>query len=240
MKRRIIEIDQDKCNGCSACAEACHEGAIAMVNGKAKLMRDDYCDGLGDCLPACPTGAITFVEREAVAYDEKAVMENKREKMQEKMRKEGMTLPCGCPGSQSRKIEQTEFVDAEISYTKPVSRLSQWPVQIKLVPVNAPYFDGAKLLIAADCTAYAYAAFHEQFIKGHITLVGCPKLDSVDYSEKLTEIISNNDIKSVTVVRMEVPCCGGLEHAAKTALQQSGKFIPWQVVTISTDGKILD
>lgn len=240
MKRRIIEINKEKCNGCGACASACHEGAIAMVDGKAKLMRDDYCDGLGDCLPACPTGAITFVEREAAAYDEKAVMENKQKKMQEKIKKEGMRLPCGCPGSQSRKIEHTECADTEISYTQPVSRLSQWPVQIKLVPTNAPYFDGAKLLIAADCTAYAYAAFHEQFIKGHITLVGCPKLDGVDYSEKLTEIIRNNDIKSVTVVRMEVPCCGGLEQAAKTALQQSGKFIPWQVVTISTDGKILD
>ena len=240
MKRRIIEIDQDKCNGCGACATACHEGAIAMVNGKAKLMRDDYCDGLGDCLPACPTGAITFVEREANAYDEKAVMENKRKKLQEKMRQEGMTLPCGCPGTQSKKIEHAECDDEKVCYTKPVSRLSQWPVQIKLVPVNAPYFNGAKLLIAADCTAYAYAAFHEEFIKGHITLVGCPKLDGVDYSEKLTEIISNNDVKSVTVVRMEVPCCGGLEHAAKTALQKSGKFIPWQVITISTNGKILD
>ncbi len=239
MKRRIIEIDEEKCNGCGACAEACHEGAIAMVDGKAKLMRDDYCDGLGDCLPACPAGAITFVEREAVAYDEKAVMENKRKKMQEKMKKEGMTLPCGCPGSQSRKIEHAECDNEDISYTKTVSRLSQWPVQIKLVPVNAPYFDGAKLLIAADCTAYAYAAFHEKFIKGHITLVGCPKLDSVDYSEKLTEIIRNNEIKSVTVVRMEVPCCGGLEQAAKNALKQSGKFIPWQVVTISTNGEIL-
>ena len=224
MKRRIIEIDQNKCNGCGACAAACHEGAIAMVNGKAQLMRDDYCDGLGDCLPTCPTAAITFVEREAAAYDEKAVEENKRRRLQEKMQTEGMTLPCGCPGS----------------HTEAVSRLSQWPVQIKLVPARAPYFDGAKLLIAADCTAYAYAAFHEKFIKGHITLVGCPKLDSVDYSEKLTEIIRENDIKSVTIVRMEVPCCGGLEFAAKTALQQSGKFIPWQVVTISTDGRILD
>ncbi len=240
MKRRIIEIDRDKCNGCGACAAACHEGAIAMVDGKAQLMRDDYCDGLGDCLPACPTGAITFVEREAAAYDENAVMENKRKKMQDKMKKEGMTLPCGCPGTQSKKIEHAECAGTEAPFAAAVSRLSQWPVQIKLVPVNAPYFDGAKLLIAADCTAYAYAAFHERFIKGHITLVGCPKLDSVDYSEKLTEIIRNNDIKSVTVVRMEVPCCGGLEHAAKTALQQSGKFIPWQVVTISTDGRILD
>ena len=242
MKRRIIEIDQDKCNGCGACAAACHEGAIAMVDGKAKLMRDDYCDGLGDCLPACPTGAITFVEREAAAYDEQAVMDNKRRKMQEKMKKEGMTLPCGCPGSRSRKIEHAEAEGSCAAETsaRPVSRLSQWPVQIKLVPTNAPYFDGAKLLIAADCTAYAYAAFHEDFIKGHITLVGCPKLDGVDYSEKLCEIIRDNDIKSVTVVRMEVPCCGGLEHAAKTALQKSGKFIPWQVVTVSTDGKILD
>ena len=240
MKRRIIEINSEKCNGCGACAAACHEGAIAMVDGKAKLMRDDYCDGLGDCLPACPTGAITFVEREAAAYDEKAVEESKQKKMQDTMKKEGMTLPCGCPGTQSKKLEHAERADAETSYAKPVSRLAQWPVQIKLVPVNAPYFDGAKLLIAADCTAYAYAAFHEQFIKGHITLVGCPKLDSVDYSEKLNEIIRNNDIRSITVVRMEVPCCGGLEYAVKTALLQSGKFIPWQIVTISTDGNILD
>ena len=234
MKRRIIEIDENKCNGCGACAAACHEGAIAMVDGKAKLMRDDYCDGLGDCLPACPTGAITFVEREAAAYDEQAVMENK----QRKMRKEGMTLPCGCPGSQSRNIRHEDAPAVETPQAQQTSRLSQWPVQIKLVPVNAPYFDGARLLIAADCTAYAYAAFHERFIKGHITLVGCPKLDSVDYSEKLTEIIRENNIKSVTVVRMEVPCCGGLEMAAKKALQQSGKFIPWQVVTVTVDGRL--
>ena len=255
MKRIIIEIDENKCNGCGACAAACHEGAIAMVNGKAKLMRDDYCDGLGDCLPTCPTGAITFVEREAAAYDEAAVMENKQKKlqkrmgdnmkedlrkMQEKMQTEGMTLPCGCPGTRSRRIEHEQTNRAEVPFGEQTSRLSQWPVQIKLVPTNAPYFDGAKLLIAADCTAYAYAAFHERFIKGHITLVGCPKLDGVDYSEKLTEIIRTNDIKSVTVVRMEVPCCGGLEQAAKTALQKSGKFIPWQVVTVSTDGRILD
>ncbi len=240
MKRRIIEIDQEKCNGCGACAAACHEGAIAMVNGKAQLMRDDYCDGLGDCLPACPTNAISFVEREAAAYDEKAVLESKQKKMQEKMQREGKTLPCGCPGTNSRKIEHEAQKSCETAYASPVSRLSQWPVQIKLVPVNAPYFDGARLLIAADCTAYAYAAFHERFIKGHITLVGCPKLDSVDYAEKLTEIIRGNNIKSVTVVRMEVPCCGGLEHAARTALQNSGKFIPWQVVTISVDGRILD
>lgn len=236
MKRRIIEINHDKCNGCGACAAACHEGAIAMVNGKAQLMRDDYCDGLGDCLPACPTGAISFVEREAASYDEAAVLANKQKKMQQ----EGMRLHGGCPGTRMKTIRHAESADAKAAPVKSQSRLSQWPVQIKLVPVNAPYFDGAKLLIAADCTAYAYAAFHERFIKGHITLVGCPKLDSVDYSEKLTEIIRNNNIKSVTIVRMEVPCCGGLEHAAKIALQNSGKFIPWQVVTISTDGNILD
>ena len=235
MKRRIIEIDQDKCNGCGACAAACHEGAIAMVDGKAQLMRDDYCDGLGDCLPACPTGAISFVEREAAAYDEQAVLANK----QKSMRKEGMSLHRGCPGMQLKTFVHQETGGASAPAAQE-SRLSQWPVQIKLAPVNAPYFSGAKLLIAADCTAYAYAAFHEEFIKGHITLIGCPKLDNADYSEKLAEIIRSNDIRSVTVVRMEVPCCGGLEHAAKTALQQSGKFIPWQVVTISTDGRILD
>ncbi len=234
MIRRIIQIDREKCNGCGACAEACHEGAIAMVDGKAELMRDDYCDGLGDCLPACPTGAITFVEREAAAYDEQAVMENKQKKMQ----KAGMTLPCGCPGSQSRQIKRVEEPHAGAQCAAQESRLSQWPVQIKLVPVNAPYFDGAKLLIAADCTAYAYAAFHERFMRGHITLVGCPKLDSVDYAEKLTEIIRENDVKSVTVVRMEVPCCGGLERAAVTALKNSGKFIPWQVVTVTLDGRL--
>ena len=238
MKRRIVEINREQCNGCGACAAACHEGAISMIDGKAQLMRDDYCDGLGDCLPVCPTGAITFVEREAAAYDEKTVMENKRKMMQEKMKKEGMTLPCGCPGSQTRRIEHTAYAEVEEENAKHVSRLSQWPVQIKLVPVNAQYFDGAKLLIAADCTAYAYAAFHERFIRGHITLVGCPKLDDADYSEKLTEIIRDNDIKSVTIVRMEVPCCGGLETAAKKALRQSGKFIPWQVVTVTVDGRL--
>ena len=235
MKRRIIQIDEEKCNGCGACAAACHEGAIGMVNGKAKLLRDDYCDGLGDCLPACPVDAISFVEREAAAYDEAAVLANKQKKQQSE------NLPCGCPGTHSRKIDRNENEEEpQVSGIRQHSRLSQWPVQIKLVPVNAPYFDGAKLLVAADCTAYAYAGFHEDFIKGHITLVGCPKLDNADYSEKLTEIIKNNDIKGVTVVRMEVPCCGGIENAAKTAIQNSGKFIPWQVVTISTDGKILD
>lgn len=236
MIRKIIQIDEEKCNGCGACATACHEGAIVMIDKKARLMRDDYCDGLGDCLPACPTGAITFVEREAAAYDETAVLKNKAEAMN----KQGETLPCGCPGTQSKSIGHEECGCDSKDAKEPVSRLSQWPVQIKLAPVNAPYFDGAKLLIAADCTAYAYAGFHEKFIKGHITLIGCPKLDSVDYSQKLGEIIAENNIKGVTVVRMEVPCCGGLENAVKAALQSSGKFIPWQVVTISTDGKILD
>ena len=236
MIRRIIQINQEKCNGCGACAAACHESAIAMVDGKARLMRDDYCDGLGDCLPTCPTGAITFVEREAAAYDEQAVMENKQRKMQ----KADMTLPCGCPGSQSRNIQRAAAPAVETPQAQQTSRLSQWPVQIKLVPVNAPYFDGARLLIAADCTAYAYANIHQEFMRGHVTLIGCPKLDAVDYSEKLTEIIRNNDIRSVTVLRMEVPCCGGLEHAAVTALKNSGKFIPWNVVTFSVDGRILD
>lgn len=234
MLRKIIHINEDKCNGCGACANACHEGAIGMVDGKAKLLRDDFCDGLGDCLPACPTGAITFVEREAAEYNEAAVKASKAEKS-------GGTLPCGCPVTHSKRIERHDRPECgEESHVHARSMLSQWPVQIKLVPVNAPYFDGARLLVAADCTAYAYGAFHEDFIKNHITLVGCPKLDSVDYSEKLTEIIRTNDIKSVTVVRMEVPCCGGLENAVKKALQASGKFIPWQVVTISTDGRILD
>lgn len=232
MIRKIINIDENKCNGCGLCADACHEGAIGMIDGKARLLRDDYCDGLGDCLPVCPTGAITFVEREAAAYDEEAVMKNKSAQA---------PLPCGCPGSQSKAIaRKNSKVENNNSSNISVSQLRQWPVQIKLVPINAPYFDGARLLVAADCTAYAYAAFHEDFIKGHITLVGCPKLDSVDYSDKLTEIIRENNIQSVKVVRMEVPCCGGLENAVKTALQNSGKFIPWQVVTISTEGDILE
>lgn len=240
MKRKIIHIDEDKCIGCGACASACHEGAIEMVDGKAKLTREDYCDGLGDCLPACPAGAITFEEREAPAYDEAAVLAAKQKKMQA----EGMSIPHSCPGSQMRTMNREEQTAADAPSQNPaavpVSRLQQWPCQIKLVPVQAPFFEKAKLLIAADCTAYAYANIHQEFMRGKITLIGCPKLDDIDYSEKLTEIIKNNDIQEVTILRMEVPCCGGLEMAAKKALQNSGKFIPWRVVTVSIDGNILE
>ena len=230
MKRRIIKIDEEKCNGCGLCARACHEGAIEMIDGKAKLTREDYCDGLGDCLPACPVNAITFEEREAPAYDEAAVKRAQAEKAAKK--------PFVCPGKMAKAIVRENAEPAKKQDSP--SRLGQWPCQIKLVPVNAPYFDGAKLLIAADCSAFAYGNFHEEFMRDHITLIGCPKLDSVDYSEKLTEIIAQNDIRSVKIVRMEVPCCGGLENAVKRALMNSGKFIPWQIVTISTDGRILD
>lgn len=234
MLRKIIKIDEEKCNGCSACATACHEGAIEMINGKAKLTREDYCDGLGDCLPACPTGAITFEEREAPAYNEEAVKKAQAEKAE----KTGKPMPCGCPGTMAKAIKRQNTELPRVASVN--SQLSQWPCQIKLVPVNAPYFENANLLVAADCTAFAYGNFHQEFIKNHITLVGCPKLDAVDYSEKLTEIIRNNNIKSVKVVRMEVPCCSGIENAVKKALMDSGKFIPWQVVTITTDGKILE
>lgn len=232
MIRKIIKIDEEKCNGCGACASACHEGAIEMINGKAKLTREDYCDGLGDCLPVCPTDAISFEEREAPAYDEAAVLAAKKEK-------EAKPLPCGCPGSNAKTIER-EASSCPTAEAPVTSELIQWPVQIKLVPVNAPYFDDANLLVAADCSAYAYGNFHNEFIRNHITLIGCPKLDEGDYAEKLTRIIANNNIKSVTVTRMEVPCCGGIENAVKRALHASGKFIPWRVVTISTNGKILD
>ena len=220
MIRRVIQIDEEKCNGCGICVTACHEGAIGMVDGKARLMRDDYCDGLGDCLPNCPTGAISFIEREAAAYDEAAVKANMERK-------------------ETHKAAGREAFQEEVSRETVQSQLQQWPCQIQLVPVNAPYFEDAKLLIAADCTAYAYANVHEEFMKGKITLIGCPKLDQIDYSEKLTQIIAENNIKSVTVLRMEVPCCGGLENAAVKALKNSGKFLPWQVVTISIDGRIL-
>lgn len=238
MIRKIIHIDEEKCNGCGLCASACHEGAIDIVDGKAKLVRENFCDGFGDCLPNCPTGAITFEEREAPAYDEAAVKKAQEAKKMEEtkfMHHEG-----GCPGSRMMQFEQKEPENTPVAARQPVSRLAQWPCQIKLVPTQAPFFDGAKLLIAADCTAYAYANMHEDFMRGKVTIIGCPKLDAVDYSEKLTEIIANNDIRSVTIVRMEVPCCGGLQRAAETALRNSGKFIPWQVVTISRDGNILD
>ncbi len=272
MVRQIIHIDEEKCNGCGLCAEACHEGAIDIVNGKAKLVREHFCDGFGDCLPNCPTGAITFEEREAPAYDEAAVKSAKAEKTagreacEEMGQKEGMRFMTeqemnmkkemeqhaaghGCPGSRFMKLggnsERNENGEnpapGQMSAAyRPVSRLAQWPCQIKLLPAKAPFYDGAKLLIAADCTAYAYANMHEDFMKGKVTLIGCPKLDAVDYSEKLTQIIAENDIKSVTIVRMEVPCCGGLQRAAENALRASGKFIPWQVVTISRNGEILE
>ncbi len=232
MIRKIIHIDQEKCNGCGACANACHEGAIEMVNGKAVLTNEHYCDGLGDCLPACPTGAIRFEEREAPAYDEAAVHAAK-------MKKHGISAAAGCPGSRAQLLSRAPAQPAT-PLNQPESQLRQWPVQIKLAPVNAPYFEGANILVAADCTAYAYANFHQKFIRGRIVLVGCPKLDEGDYTEKLTRIFSENNIKSLTIVRMEVPCCGGLERAAKNALQASGKFIPWQVETISVDGRILE
>lgn len=239
MIRKIIRIDKEKCNGCGACADACHEGAIDIIHGKAELVREHFCDGLGDCLPECPTGAISFEEREAPEYDEKAVKEAQKKIL---AKNQTMATHVGCPGSKSMQIQRKETSETKklSSNADQVSSLHNWPVQIKLAPVNAPYFNDAKLLIAADCTAYAYASFHQDFIRNKITLIGCPKLDQVDYSEKLTAIIQNNNIQSVTIVRMEVPCCGGLEMAAKKALQNSGKFIPWQVVTISIDGKIIE
>jgi Fe-S-cluster-containing hydrogenase component 2 len=239
MKRQIIKIDEEKCNGCGICVTACHEGAIGMVDGKAKLLREDYCDGLGNCLPACPTGAITFEEREAMAFNKEEVEKNMQQTPQQ-------PVFSGCPGTQAKALRHdmiapaTSAAPAAQTAAAPESQLNQWPVQIKLVPVNAPYFHQANLLVAADCTAFSFGDFHNKFMKNKITLIGCPKLDEGDYAEKLTAILQNNDIKSVTVVRMEVPCCGGIEYAVKTALQASGKMIPWQVVTISTDGRILE
>ncbi|NLJ41926.1 MAG: 4Fe-4S binding protein [Clostridiales bacterium] len=254
LKRKIIKIDEDLCNGCGICVDACHEGAIGMIDGKARLLRDDYCDGLGDCLPVCPTGAITFEERKALPFDEEAVKANMAKLSKGpkaggcpgsnaqaiKREPELDPLLCGCPGTNLKRIDRSVEKRDNTPVPEQTSNLMQWPVQIKLVPVNAPYFNNAKLLIAADCTAFAYGNFHERFIKGHITLIGCPKLDEGNYADKLTAIIRENNIKSVTVVRMQVPCCGGLQNAAVTALQNSGKMIPWQVVTISTDGNIID
>ena len=262
MIRKIIKIDEEKCDGCGLCARACHEGAIDIIDGKARLVRENFCDGFGDCLPNCPTGAITFEEREAPAYDEAAVKTAKQEgknmtaedimriedeterraAMSEHLAAGGKHPAGGCPGSRMMRLrqEKASLEETAASGYRPCSRLEQWPCQIKLLPVKAAFFDGAKLLIAADCTAYAYAGMHEDCMKGRVTLIGCPKLDAVDYTEKLTEIIRENDIRSVTIVRMEVPCCGGLQRAAENALKASGKFIPWQVVTISTDGRILN
>ncbi len=275
MIRKIVEINQELCNGCGACANACHENAIVMIDGKATLIKDDYCDGFGDCLPACPTNAISIIEREAADYNEEEV--KKRQALMKQLgggcpgsmarsivRKPAAENAGGCPGSRARSISKpaqntaagiagagsntaadfgtaaTPAAAPSANFAPAVSQLTSWPVQIKLVPVNAPYFDGANLLIAADCTAYAYASFHEEFLKNRIALIGCPKLDSVDYSEKLTEILKHNDIKSVTIVRMEVPCCGGLQNAAVSALRDCGKMIPWQVVTIGIDGQKRD
>ena len=260
MKRKIVEIDTEKCNGCGLCAKACHEGAIAMMDGKARLVKDDYCDGMGDCLPACPTGAITITEREAAAYDALAVAARSKLKVEsEELKADTTTIkpaaaPHICPGKMARLLRHSEEpgraacpqaaaerrVGDNAPYQAAVSELRQWPVQIKLVPVKASWFDGAKLLVAADCTAYAYANFHQKLMRGRITIIGCPKLDVGDYTEKLTAILHENDIKELVIVRMEVPCCGGLERAATNALKASGKFIPWRVITVAIDGHIID
>ena len=235
MIRKIIKINEEKCNGCGLCAKACHEGAIGMVNNKAKLLRDDYCDGLGNCLPVCPVGAITFEEREALEYDEKAVMENMKKN---ELKKENKPAHGGCPGMRAMSFKNNTESSGNKNDFEALSRLSQWPVQIKLVPVNAPYFSGADLLVAADCTAFAYGDFHNKFIKDKVTLIGCPKLDEVDYSEKLCAIISQNDINGITVARMNVPCCGGIEYAVKEAVMKSGRDIPVDVRIITTNGEL--
>ncbi|MGI6621855.1 MAG: 4Fe-4S binding protein [Acetivibrionales bacterium] len=245
MKRSIIKIDEEKCNGCGLCIDACHEGALKLINGKARLISESYCDGLGACLPECPTGAISIEEREAEAFDEEAVKANMERMKQQKAQQEALkSMPCGCPGSRAKVIERKPSAPVYKAYSgmneKPVSQLRQWPCQIKLVSPQAPYFEGAHLLVAADCTAYAYANIHEDFMRNRITIIGCPKLDDGDYSDKLAAILSYNDIQSLTVLRMEVPCCSGLANAAKNALIKSGKMIPWNIVTITTDGEILE
>lgn len=242
MIRKMVTIDEDKCNGCGLCITGCHEGALQLVNGKAKLVSDSYCDGLGACLPTCPMDAIKLEEREAAPFDEEAV-KIRMEELAKAKNINPANNTFSCPGTAAKAMERKDSTVAPVLEKEPVqitSQLRQWPVQIKLVPVNAPYFDGAHLLIAADCTAYAYANFHQEFMRNKITLIGCPKLDAIDYADKLTAIIAHNNLKSVTVVRMEVPCCGGIENATKQALRDSGKMIPWNIVTISTDGVILE
>lgn len=236
MKRKIIKIDEEKCTGCGLCAAACHEGAIEMVNGKAKLISESYCDGLGACLPHCPADAITIEEREAAAFDEEYARRHQQERTK-KSERPVKGQACGCPGSAARTIGR-KYVPPAAQGIRPESQLAQWPCQIKLAPVQAPYFHNASLLIAADCTAYAYANIHNDFMRGRVTLIGCPKLDDIDYSEKLTAILTANEIKSVTVLRMEVPCCGGIVNAVKKALTDSGKMLPWRAATVSTDGEI--
>ncbi|HHX87296.1 MAG TPA: 4Fe-4S binding protein [Firmicutes bacterium] len=241
MKRNIITIDEQKCNGCGLCVSACEEGALKLVNGKARLVSESYCDGLGACLPECPTGAITIEEREADPFDEQAVKEHLQQKAACQDADHPGALACGCAGTQSRIIDKDEpVVVAQAAVAGPGSQLRQWPCQIKLVPAGAPYLDSAHLLIAADCTAYAYAGIHQDFMRNKITLIGCPKLDGTDYSVKLTAILQQHRIKSITVLKMEVPCCAGLVEAVKAALINSGKMIPWQVVTVSVEGKIVE
>ena len=239
MRRNIIKIDESKCNGCGLCVTACHEGALQLIDGKARLISESYCDGLGDCLPECPTGAIVIEERETAEYDEVAV--NLHMAKSKPQPEPETTIPCGCPGTQARLLakKQVESTPVLASENSP-SQLGQWPCQLKLVPINAPYLDNAHLLIAADCTAFAYPNIHQTFMRNKITLIACPKLDDLDYSEKLTAILKQHEIKSVTVLKMEVPCCGGILQAVKKALSNSGKMIPWNVVTISTDGRILE
>lgn len=238
MKRKIISINEEECNGCGICVDACHEGALQLVNGKARLVSESYCDGLGACLPECPTGAMRIEERDAAEFDEEAVKKQMAVKTVPPKK-----LACGCPGTQSKTIRHNNppvTAARPLACDESVSELQQWPCQIKLVPVKAPYLENARLLVAADCTAYAYANIHRDFIRGRITLVGCPKLDDVNYAEKLAEIMKAHEIKDITVLRMEVPCCGGIVQAVKQAMTASGKVIPWQVVTISVDGRIIE
>lgn len=238
MKRKIVKIDEQKCNGCGLCVNACHEGALQLIDGKAKLVSDSYCDGLGACLPECPMGAITLEEREAEAFDEAVV---KQHMEAGKKQAQPPKLACGCPGTNAKVIARGQAAaPAPEKAGAADSQLRQWPCQLKLVPVNAPYFENASLLIAADCTAYAYANIHQDFMRNKVTLIGCPKLDDINYADKLAEILKTHEIKSVTVLRMEVPCCGGIVNAVKEALIRSGKMIPWHVVTIGTDGTICD